>query len=78
MPRMIKTRVQELAKKLGIKNAYQLQAAMQKKGLACSSPKAYRMWQLDDQVMIHKATLDELCEILGCEPGDLIVRTKRK
>jgi DNA-binding Xre family transcriptional regulator len=70
---MIRFLVRELAKKKGITTAYQLQVAM-----GIPTAKAYRIWGADSNVTIHKPTLDALCEFFDCQPGDLIVRTRKK
>ncbi len=67
---MVKLRIQEMAIKRGITTAYQLQKAMDvHPGMAA------RLWK-EETEMIALKTIDSLCEVLDCEPGDLIVRVK--
>jgi DNA-binding Xre family transcriptional regulator len=63
---MIKTHVQELAKRRGIVTAYQLQ-----KALDVSPSVAARLWA-DDFEFISKVSLGRLCELLKVQPGKLI------
>lgn len=61
----IKIKVAEESTKRGIVNAYQLQKAME------SSPAmAARLWRGDFK-MIGISTLNKLCEVLNCQPGQL-------
>jgi DNA-binding Xre family transcriptional regulator len=65
---MIKLLIRQVAEAKGIKTAYQLQKAMDiPPGMAA------RLWR-GDMKMIGLETIDGLCEALGCEPADLIVR----
>jgi DNA-binding Xre family transcriptional regulator len=65
---MIKLKIREMAEVRGIKNAYQLQKAMDvPPGMAA------RLWR-SNMRMIGLDTIDSLCEALDCEPADLIVR----
>jgi DNA-binding Xre family transcriptional regulator len=63
---MIKTHVQEIAKKRGITTAYQLQ-----KALDISPSVASKLWS-DDFELISRTSLDRLCTILKIQPGRLI------
>jgi DNA-binding Xre family transcriptional regulator len=69
---MIKLRIREIAEAQGITTAYQLQKAMK-----YPPNMAARLWR-GDMKMIGLETIDKLCEVLGCEPNDLIVRIKNK
>lgn len=64
---MIKIKVADIAKKNGIKNAYALQNA-----LKCSPTMASRLWKGNFK-QIGIETIDALCELLTCEPSDLLV-----
>ena len=63
---MIKTHVQEVAKKRGITTAYQLQ-----KALDISPSVAARLWS-DDFEFISRTSLERLCNFLKVQPGKLI------
>jgi len=65
---MIELRIRETAERKGIKTAYQLQKAMN-----VPPGTAARLWR-GDMKMIGLDTIDALCEAIGCEPADLIVR----
>lgn len=64
---MIKTRIQELAKKNGIETAYQLQ-----KVVSLSPSMASRLFK-DDVEMIALRTIESLCDALKCKPADLFI-----
>jgi DNA-binding Xre family transcriptional regulator len=63
---MIKANIKEMAVKKGIKTAYQLQKAMNLQ--PSQAAKLYR----NDLKMIGLETLNSLCEILDCEPSDIL------
>lgn len=63
---MIKTHVQEIAKKQGITTAYQLQKALD------ISPSVAAKIFSDDFEMISRKSLDRLCRLLGSTPAELI------
>ncbi|MDX6498995.1 MAG: Cro/C1-type DNA-binding domain [Blastocatellia bacterium] len=63
---MIRTHVQEISKKRGITNAYQLQ-----KALDVSPSVAAKLWS-DDFELISKTSLERLCRVLKTSPGELI------
>jgi len=63
---MIRTHVQEIAKKRGITTAYQLQ-----KALNISPSVAAKLWS-DEFELISRTSLDRLCSLLKVEPGKLI------
>jgi DNA-binding Xre family transcriptional regulator len=65
---MIELRIKEVAQKRGLTTAYQLQ-----KMLGCPPSAAARLWR-SDQKMVSLDTIDILCQVLECEPADLIVR----
>ncbi len=65
---MVTTRIRELAEKRGFTNAYQLQKATE-----LPPSMAARLFK-DEVDMIALRTIDTLCNALGCEPGDLLVR----
>jgi DNA-binding Xre family transcriptional regulator len=69
---MIELRIREIAEVQGITTAYQLQKAM-----SYPPNMAARLWR-GNMKMIGLETIDKLCEVLGCEPSDLIVRVKGK
>lgn len=71
-PRMIEVRVQQAAMRRGITNAYQLQKAMN-----INPGMASRLWKGDFE-MIGLRTLDRLCEVLNCEPNDILARVAAK
>lgn len=70
----IRLNLRERAKAAGIINAHQLVKAT---GFSVST--AYALWSEKAQG-IEFATLDKLCDVLQCQPGDLIQRngTRRK
>ncbi len=65
---MVTTRIRELAEKRGLTNAYQLQKATK-----LPPSMAARLFK-DEVDMIALRTIDTLCNALGCEPGELLVR----
>jgi len=68
LPGMIELRIREAAEARGITTAYQLQKKMN-----VPPGTAARLWR-GDMRMIGLDTIDALCEAIGCEPADLIVR----
>ena len=69
---MVTLRIRETAEAHGITTAYQLQKAMQvQPGMAA------RLWR-GELKMIGLDTLDRLCDAIGCELGDLLVRAPEK
>ena len=69
MPYMIRTRIREVAQGRGITTAYQLQKATE-----LPPSMAARLFK-DEVEMIALRTLDTLCVVLECLPGDLFVQT---
>ena len=69
---MIKLQIKQTAQRHGITNAYQLQKAM-----GIQPGMAARLWK-GDMKMVALSTLDALCETLGCELDELIVRVVKK
>jgi putative transcriptional regulator len=65
---MIKLIVRDLAGAAGIGNALVLS---KQSGLAYAM--CYKIWN-DQQTRIDLTTIDRLCEVLRCSPGDLFVR----
>ena len=65
---MIKLIVRDLAMGEGIGNALVLS---KQSGLAYAM--CYKLWN-DQQTRIDLTTIDRLCDVLRCSPGDLIVR----
>ena len=65
---MIKLIVRELAAAAGIGNALVLS---RQSGLAYAM--CHKLWN-DQQTRIDLTTIDRLCEVFGCSPGDLLVR----
>ena len=65
---MIKLIVRNLAAAAGIGNALVLS---KQSGLAYAM--CYKLWN-DQQTRIDLTTIDRLCEVLRCSPGDLFVR----
>ena len=63
-------RVRDVAERKGITTAYQLQKAAQ-----LHPGHAAKLWKGDVE-MIGLKTINTLCEALGCEPGDLLVRVQ--
>ena len=69
---MVTLRIREAAEERGITTAYQLQKAMEvQPGMAA------RLWR-GDMKMVGLDTLDRLCDAIGCELGDLLVRVPEK
>jgi DNA-binding Xre family transcriptional regulator len=65
---MVELKVREAAEARGIATAYQLQKRMN-----VPPGTAARLWR-GEMRMIGLDTVDALCEAIGCEPADLIVR----
>jgi putative transcriptional regulator len=65
---MVELKVKEIAERRGINNPLSLS---QESGIAYSN--CHKMWN-GQQKMISLDTIDRLCEVLNCEPGDLLVR----
>jgi DNA-binding Xre family transcriptional regulator len=65
---MVELRVRELAEERGITNPFSLS---KESGVAYSN--CYKLWN-GQHKMISLDTLDRLCEALGCEPGDILVK----
>jgi DNA-binding Xre family transcriptional regulator len=63
---MIKTHVQEIAQRRGIKTAYQLQKALN------ISPSVAAKIYSDEFEMISRKSLDRLCKLLKTTPAELI------
>lgn len=63
--RMIKIQIREIAKKRGIKTAYQLRMA-----LGVSPTLAARLWK-EEFSQIGLNTLDRLCRVLKCQPDKI-------
>lgn len=63
---MIKTHVKQVCKTRGIKNAYQLQ-----KALDVSPSVAAKLWS-DNFELISRTSLDRMCRILEIQPDKLI------
>jgi DNA-binding Xre family transcriptional regulator len=68
----VELRIREAAEARGITTAYQLQKKMN-----VPPGTAARLWR-GDMRMIGLDTIDALCEAIGCEPSDLIVRRVEK
>lgn len=64
--RMITKHVREVAERRGIKNAHGLQLALE-----ISPTAAAKLWKGEFE-MIGLTTLDRLCRVLRCKPGDLL------
>jgi DNA-binding Xre family transcriptional regulator len=69
---MVELRIREAAEARGITTAYQLQ-----KRMSVPPGTAARLWR-GDMRMIGLDTIDALCEAIGCEPADLIVRVNEE
>ena len=72
---MVKLEVRELAEQRGINNPLVLS---RESGLAYAV--CHKIWN-GQQTRISLDTIDQLCEALECEPGDIFVRvagSKRK
>ena len=63
---MITKHVKEIAEKRGIKNAHGLELALE-----VSPTAAAKLWKGQFE-MIGLGTLDKLCRVLRCKPGDLL------
>ncbi|HST51847.1 MAG TPA: helix-turn-helix transcriptional regulator [Pyrinomonadaceae bacterium] len=68
----VELRIKEAAEARGITTAYQLQKRMN-----VPPGTAARLWR-GEMRMIGLDTIDALCEAIGCEPADLIVRIQVK
>lgn len=68
----VELRIREVAEERGITSAYQLQ-----KRMGVPPGTAARLWR-GEMKMIGLDTIDSLCEAIGCEPSDLIVRIPNK
>ena len=68
---MIELRVREVAEQKGISNPSSLS---KESGIAYAN--CHKIWN-NQQTMIGLDTLDRLCEALGCEPGDILVRVPK-
>jgi DNA-binding Xre family transcriptional regulator len=69
---MVELRIKEVAEARGITTAYQLQKRMN-----VPPGTAARLWR-GEMKMIGLDTIEALCEAIGCEPADLIVRVQEK
>jgi DNA-binding Xre family transcriptional regulator len=69
---MIKIKIADIAQKKGLTNAYALQRA-----LNISPTMASRLWKGTFK-QIATGTIDKLCELLDCEPSNLIVYSSDK
>ena len=68
---MVELRVKELAVEKGIDNPFSLS---KESGIAYAN--CYKIWN-NQQTMIGLDTLDRLCDALGCEPGDILVKVPK-
>jgi len=57
--------------------ASQLQAMLAEAGLVISAGKMSNLWS-GQPVTVRLDDLEVICEVLGCEPGDLLVREPGK
>ena len=57
--------------------ASQLQAMLADAGLVISAGKMSNLWS-GEPVTVRLDDLEVICEVLGCEPGDLLVREPGK
>jgi DNA-binding Xre family transcriptional regulator len=64
---MIEVMIRERAEKCGIKNAHQLQKAME-----VSPTLAARLWSGEFDMIGVKTTLDRLCRVLHCQPDKFL------
>lgn len=64
---VITIKIAEMAKKRGIKTAYRLQ-----KDLGLPPSQAAKLWR-GDAKMIAMKTLNKLCNLLDCEPHEILV-----
>ena len=69
---MIKIKIADIAQRKGLTNAYALQ-----KALGISPTMASRLWKGTFK-QIATETIDRLCNLLDCEPSDLIVYSSDK
>jgi DNA-binding Xre family transcriptional regulator len=69
---MVRLKIREAAEARGITTAYQLQKAM-----GVQPGMAARLWK-GELEMIALKTLDRLCDAIGCELSDLLVRQSDK
>jgi DNA-binding Xre family transcriptional regulator len=69
---MITIKIADIARTKGHSNAYALQNA-----LKCSPTMASKLWKGTFK-QIATGTIDRLCNLLDCEPSDLIVYTSDK
>jgi len=69
---VVELRIREAAEARGITTAYQLQKRMN-----VPPGTAARLWR-GDMKMIGLDTIEALCEAIGCEPADLIIRVFEK
>ena len=69
----VELRVKEVALERGIQNPYQLMKLLGTFDPAMAS----RLWK-GGMDKIGLKTIDRLCEIFSCEPGDLFKRVKEK
>jgi DNA-binding Xre family transcriptional regulator len=69
---MITIKIADIARTKGHSNAYALQ-----KALKCSPSMASKLWKGTFK-QIATGTIDRLCDLLDCEPSDLIVYTSDK
>ena len=69
---MVELKIREVAEIKGIDNPFALSQAT---GLAYAT--CHNIWNGQPR-MIGLDTIDRLCEALGCEPGDFLVRTPSK
>ena len=65
---MVELKVKEVAEQKGISNPF---ALARESGLAYAN--CHKIWN-NQQKMISLDTIDRLCDALGCEPGDIIVK----
>lgn len=71
-PMAVELRIREAAEARGITTAYQLQKRMN-----VPPGTAARLWR-GEMRMIGLDTIDALCDAIGCEPADLIVRVAKE
>jgi excisionase family DNA binding protein len=69
---MIKVSIRKVAFERGVTTAYQLQKLMN------IQPSLAARWYKDDLKMIGIKSLNNLCEMLECQPSDLLVYTSAK
>lgn len=61
----------------GIWKASELQRMLAEAGLVISAGKMSNLWS-GQPVTIRLDDLDVICDVLGCEPGDLLIREPGK